>query len=128
MFCGITGPPALCAFPVCGNEISLGGEVDEEVVVACPSEVVLNNATRKDTTDKTCSLSDILDCTRYSSLNKLIVTTGYVMRFVNNLRKRTKNKGNFITDIILTAEEFDEALSMWIKEEQSLIKAQDTLH
>ena len=118
----------MCAFPVCGNEISLGGKVDEEVVVACPSEVVLNNATRKDTTDKTCSLSDILDCTRYSSLNKLIVTTGYLMRFVNNLRKRTKNKGNLITDIVLTAEEFDEALSMWIKEEQSLIKAQGTLH
>ena len=46
------------------------------------------------------------------------------MRFVNNLRKRTKNKGNLITDIVLTAEELEEALSVWIKEEQSLIKAQ----
>ena len=72
--CWVTGPPGLCALPVCGNEISLGGKVDEEVVVACSSEVVLNNATRKDTTDETCSLSDILDCTRYSSLKKLTIS------------------------------------------------------
>ena len=62
--CWFTGPPGLCTLPVCGNEISCGGKVDEEVVVACSSEVVLNNATRKDTTDETCLLSHILDCTR----------------------------------------------------------------
>ncbi|CAB4045566.1 Hypothetical predicted protein, partial [Paramuricea clavata] len=45
-------------------------------------------------------------------------------RFLNNLRKRTKNHGNLITENVLTADEYEQALHMWIKEEQSLIKGQ----
>jgi hypothetical protein len=80
-----------------------GRLVGEEV--SHSSDVLFNNATRNDIPGETCSLSDVIDCTRYSSLNKLIVTTGYVIRFLNNLRKRTKNHGNLITENVLTADD-----------------------
>ncbi|CAB4006307.1 PREDICTED: uncharacterized protein LOC100197852 [Paramuricea clavata] len=104
------------------DQTSLGGKVVEED--SHSSDVLFNNATRNDIPGETCSLSDVIDCTRYSSLNKLVVTTGYVIRFLNNLRKRTKNHGNLITENVLTANEYEQALHMWIKEEQSLIKGQ----
>jgi hypothetical protein len=63
----------------------LGGKVVEEV--SHSSDVLFNNVTRNDIPGETCSLSDVIDCTRYSLLNKLIVTTGYVIRFLKNLRK-----------------------------------------
>ncbi|CAB4030027.1 integrase core domain, partial, partial [Paramuricea clavata] len=129
--CWFTGPSVLLSQPsayrgersdtLC-DQTSLGGKVVEEV--SHSSDVLFNNATRNDISGETCSLSDVIDCTRYSSLNKLVVTTGYVIRFLNNLRKRTKNHGNLITENVLTADEYEQALHMWIKEEQSLIKGQ----
>jgi hypothetical protein len=129
--CWFTGPSVLLSQPsayrgersdtLC-DQTSLGGKVVEEV--SHSSDVLSNNVTRNDIPGETCSLSDVIDCTRYSSLNKLTVTTGYVIRFLNNLRKRTKNHGNLITENVLTADKYEQALHMWIKEEQSLIKGQ----
>jgi aminopeptidase N len=84
----------------------------------------LNNRTQNDTPDNACSLNTVIDCTRYSSLKKLIVTTAYVMRFINNLRKRVKKQSNVITDVYLKVDEYETALSMWIKDEQLVIKRQ----
>jgi hypothetical protein len=73
----------------CGNEIFLVGRVDVEV----PTEVVnFSNTTEKGTPNNSrCSISAVIDCTRYSSLKKMLLTTGYVMRFMNNLKKRVRN-------------------------------------
>ena len=70
------------------------------------------------------SISAVIDCTRYSSLKKLIPTTGYLLRFVNNLKKRVRKQGNQIDDSVLTVDEYNEALLIWIKNEQSLMREQ----
>ena len=107
----------------CGNEIFLVGRVDVEV----PTEVVnFSNTTEKGTPNNSrCSISAVIDCTRYSSLEKMLLTTGYVMRFVNNLKKRVRKvDGDIVNDSVLTVDEYNKALEMWIKEEQILMKEQ----
>jgi hypothetical protein len=52
------------------------------------------------------------------------VTTGYVTRVINNLRKRVKKQSDVITDDVLKVGEYETALSMWIKDEQLVIKRQ----
>ena len=107
----------------CVDKNSLVGKVDVEV----PGEVVnFSNTTEKGTPNNSrCSISAVTDCTRYSSLKKLLLTTGYVMRFVNNLRKRVgKLHGDMVKDSVLTFDEYDEALKIWTKEEHLLMKEQ----
>jgi hypothetical protein len=44
---------------------------------------------------------------------------------VNNLRKRGKKETNLITEDMITVTEYNEALIMWIKDEQFQLKQQD---
>ena len=112
----------------CGSGNSLVGRVDVEI----PAEVVnFSNTTEKGTPNNSrCSINAVIDCTRYSSLKKMILTTGYVMRFVNNLKKRYLKKrfgtldDDIVNDSVLTVDEYNKALEMWIKEEQTLMKEQ----
>ena len=107
----------------CVDKNSSVGRVDVEV----PAEVVnFSDRTEKGTPKNSkCSISAVIDCTRYSSLKKLLLTTGYVMRFVNNLRKRVgKLHGDMVKDSVLTFDEYDEALKIWIKEGHLLMKEQ----
>ena len=107
----------------CVDKNSLVGRVDVEV----PAEVVnFSNTTEKGTPNNSrCSISAVIDCTRYTSLKKFLLTTGYVMRFVNNLRQRVgKLHGDMVKDSVLTFDEYDEALKIWIKEEHLLMKEQ----
>ena len=47
------------------------------------------------------------------------------MRFVNNLRQRVgKQHGDMVNDSVLTVDERNKALIMWIKEEQILVEEQ----
>ena len=88
------------------------------------AEVVnFSNTTTRGTPNNKRSISAVIDCTRYSSLKKLLLTTGYVMLFVNNLRKWVgKQHGDIVNDSVLTIDEYNKALMMWIKEEQILMK------
>ena len=107
----------------CVDKNFLVGRVDVEV----PAEVVnFSDMTEKGTPNNSrCSISAVIDCTRYSSLRKLLLTTGYVMRFMNNLKKRVgKLHGDMVKDSVLTFDEYDEALKIWIKEEHLLMKEQ----
>jgi hypothetical protein len=52
------------------------------------------------------------------------VTTGYVMRFIKNLRKRVNKQSDVITDDVLKVDEYETVLSLWIKDEQLVIKRQ----
>ena len=63
-------------------------------------------------------------CTRYSSLKKLIVVTGYVLRFTNNLLKMLKHQDDLVTDDVITVPEYEHALLRWLKDEQLLLKLQ----
>ena len=115
---------------------SLSGRVDVEVDVEQSTEIPdamatkvvanLNNSGRDNTKDSEMhSLCSVIDCNKFSSLKKLIVTTGYVLRFIKNLRKRITKQENLITDDMLTVAEFNEALQLWIKDEQHLMKKQE---
>ena len=74
---------------------------------------------------QTCSLSSAIQCDRFSSLKKLVMVTGYVLRFINNLKKKVLKKTNLVTEDMLTVNEYNEALLMWIKDEQFRLKQQD---
>jgi phenylalanyl-tRNA synthetase alpha subunit len=50
--------------------------------------------------------------------------SSYVMRLIKNLRKRVKKQSDVITDDVLKVDEYETALSMWIKDEQLVIKRQ----
>lgn len=108
----------------------------EETVDACACENPLvgrtevsnfSNVTHEGTTNQACSINAVIDNNRFSSLKKLIIVTGYVLRFLNNLKKRVKQDkdSNVITDEMLTVDEYDDALRMWIKCEQSQLVQQD---
>ncbi|CAB4007545.1 PREDICTED: uncharacterized protein LOC100197852 [Paramuricea clavata] len=107
----------------CGNENSLVGRVDVEV----PTEVVnFSNTTEKGTPNNSrCSISAVIDCTRYSSLKKLVLVTGYVIRFIKNVRKRVKKQDDLVCEDVLTVSEYNAASHMWVKDEQLLMKEQD---
>ena len=105
-----------------GDEISLFRR--EELEVLCPV-VSMSNSTQKGIHNcKISSLSAVIDCTCYSSLKKLVLTTGHMMHFINNLRKQVKKQDNLVCDDVLTVGEYNEALHMWIRDEQSLMKEQ----
>ena len=84
-----------------------------------------SNQTHKGQDNQKCSLSSVINSDRFSSLKKLIVVTGYVLRFVNNLRKRVKKETHLITEDMITVTEYNEAEIMWIKDEQFQLKQQD---
>ncbi|CAB4031719.1 Hypothetical predicted protein, partial [Paramuricea clavata] len=96
-------------------ENSGGGEISQ----AGMAEVAnFSNQTHKGQDNQKGSLSSVINSDRFSSLKKLILVTGYVLRFVNNLRKRVKRETNLITEDMITVTEYNEALIMWIKDEQ----------
>ncbi|CAB4011094.1 Hypothetical predicted protein, partial [Paramuricea clavata] len=103
-------------------ENSGGGKISQ----AGMAEVAnFSNQTHKGQDNQKCSLSSVINSNRFSSLKKLILVTGYVLRFVNNLRKRVKRETNLITEYMITVTEYNEALIMWIKDEQFQLKQQD---
>ena len=62
-------------------------------------------------------LDEIIDCTRYSKMDKLLCVTAYVLRFVEALKHRIK-KGNPSTNnnnVQLTVKEINKAEQFWIQ-------------
>ena len=66
------------------------------------------------------TFSNIIGIAKYSSLKKVIVIAGYVLRFINNLKSSIKKKGLCKEDI-LQVNENNESLKLWIKCEQRLL-------
>ena len=63
------------------------------------------------------NIHKIIEITRYSSFKKLIVVTCYLLRFIKN----NSNKINKIREQ-KNVDEYNIALKLWIKKEQSLLK------
>ena len=102
-----------------GNTVD---KINAEAVRVVGPTSGFSNTTQEKTSDDTCSLNTVIDCTRFSTLKRLVSVTGYVMRFIGNIRKRLEKRTDIITDEVLTVEEYEEALSRWIAEEQLMIK------
>ena len=60
------------------------------------------------------TIQNVLDITRFSSLNKLILVTVYAIRFVNNLKGTLKNNKNFLLENMLTTEFVDQGTKQGI--------------
>ena len=101
-----------------GNTVD---EINAEGVRVVGPTSCFSNTTQEKTSDDTCSLNTAIDCTRFSTLKRLVSVTGYVMRFIGNIRKRLEKRTDIITDEVLTVEENEKALSRWIAEEQLLM-------
>ena len=58
-------------------------------------------------------------------MKKLIIVTGYLIRFVNNLKGTLKNDNtNVLLENTLTTDEYNNALNLWIKTEQGILQRQ----
>ena len=68
-------------------------------------------------------LNDIIDYNDYSSLRKLIMVTGYVFRFIANIKKKLSNEESDMNES-LSLEEYEDAQVYWIKQEQYRLKQQ----
>ncbi len=74
---------------------------------------------------QSCSLGSAIDCQRFSSLKRLILVTDYVLRFVDNLRKKVQKNMGLVTEDTLTVGKYKDALLMWVKDKQFQLKQQD---
>ena len=90
---------------------SFKGDVDE------PVTMMVTNIDNDD-----IGLTKILDPTGMSSLRKLVIITALVPRFIGNLRKKTARQD--INNDEMDADEYQDALTRWIKEEQRLMQRQ----
>ena len=90
-------------------------DLDEENVVDSCRESSINVSGVENV-----GVGEIIDISRFSSLEKLLRITGYVMRIVRNLKK-VFNKGEGINGKLLL-EEVENANLLWVKYEKTFIK------
>ena len=80
----------------------------------------------KTETEPTTSLAEIIYPENYSNIHHLHNVTGYVLRFVNDLKKKVKNeKGNIMVDENLTVEEISNVERSWLMETQKTFKSDE---
>ena len=88
--CWFSGPSFLLSqhFESGGEDISTDGtngntfdEINAEAVKVVGPTSCFSNTTQEKTSDDVCSLNAVIDCTRFSTLKKLVGVTGYVIRF-----------------------------------------------
>ena len=80
------------------------------------SSVLVNIASGEATSEKRLNLDCIIPLEKFSSLQRLMRVTAYVLRFVSNL-KQSKRKKELIDGEVMQ-EEMDQARELWIKEVQ----------
>ena len=81
--------------------------------------VLANIASGEVTSEKSLNLDCIIPLERFSSLQRLVRVTAYVVRFVSNL-KQSKMKKRLV-DGVIRHEEVDCARELWIKEVQKSV-------
>ena len=108
------------------NKFKEGSDVVFEVAAEYVNNlsIFLNSRTTSDVKVAE-TMHNVIDITRFSSLKKLIIVTGYVIRFVNNLKGTLKNdNANVLLENTLTTDEYKNALNLWIKTEQEILQRQ----
>ena len=100
-----------------------------DVVFEVAAEYIINisNVLNSRTTNVKVAetIHNVIDITRFSSLKKLIIVTGYIIPFVNNLKGTLKNdKANILLENTLTIDEYNNELNLWIKTEQEILQRQ----
>ena len=72
------------------------------------------------TSEKRLNLDCIIPLEKFSSLQRLMRVTAYVLRFVSNLKQSKKKKE--LIDGEVTQGEMDQARELWIKEVQRSVQ------
>ena len=96
------------------NKFKEGSDVVFEVAAEYVNNlsIFLNSQTTSDVKVAE-TMHNMIDITRFSSLKKLIIVTGYVIRFVNNLKGTWKNdNANVLLENKLTIDEYKNALNL----------------
>ena len=99
----------------------------EREIEACAVEHVnfVDLVEHVETCKHTPDFCSVIDVKHYSSLKKLIMVTGYVFRFVNNMRNLIKGKNDEVNlDDTLTLSEYNYAVDKWIKYVQFQLKSE----
>ena len=68
-------------------------------------------------------IGEAIDCTKFSSLDKLLRVIGYVSRFINNIKSRI-DKSEIILNDELSTDEINASRIIWLKCEQSFLVAE----
>ena len=101
-----------------GDEVVMNDfSLSENVVLKIENNMPHEGSTR---------LDNIIDVNRFSSLKKLLIVTGFVLRFARNLLKIVRKNGDLIKEETLTLNEYNEAFDLWIKNEQLYLKGQSS--
>ena len=83
------------------------------------STVLANVVADRLTTERKLNLDCIIPLKGFSSLQRLVRVTAYVLRFVSNLKR--KNEKKELSDEDLKQEEIERARELWIREVQGSV-------
>ncbi|XP_065664738.1 uncharacterized protein LOC136086370 [Hydra vulgaris] len=117
--CWLIGPDFLLNMNEKIKEFTVDNELNVDIMSECKrgGNVVVCNVVL----ESSPGLSSVIDAGRFSSFEKLIITTAYVFRFINNLVK-TMKKLPLNKQVLLTSDEYKYALNEWIKDEQRILR------
>ena len=111
----LTGPTWL------PNPLDLNGQSDDSE--SQPSDAMAELKTTGVTTLIAASTnssqpSQVIDCTRYSSVGKVLRVTAYVLKFIDRLRKTPQQK----IDATIRKDDLDRAETLWLKDVQGVME------
>ena len=92
-------------------------KTETEPPAECLQEI--KSSTLTNLTAIEASAAAIIDCNKYSSLQRLLRVTAYVKRFVHNIRRKERITGPLSTN------EIQEAEILWIKEMQGHLQVDE---
>ena len=107
-------------WPVCSNTSTIDAAATDELVKD-QSSIVHVLPVSSANVDNLVDISKVISCERYSSLNRLVRVTAYVLRFGRNARNRDRNRVPALEGLTgeLTSAEVSAAESLWVKSVQS---------
>ncbi|XP_006824596.1 uncharacterized protein LOC102806229, partial [Saccoglossus kowalevskii] len=95
---------------------------ETETNISRQREIVMDNDYNKEIESQEIGLHTVIDISRYNSIDKLLLVTAYVMRFISCVKKAdTINTG------LITADELKRAEHVWILNVQQQ-EFRDTIH
>ena len=99
-------------------------KVKENPVILSILAEIDNKNSGNDIAKQCVCMSNVIIVTRFSTLEKLLRTTSYVLRFIKNIKARIKGREG-LNEECLAADEMENALNCWIITEQKLIREND---
>ena len=70
----------------------------------------------------TChGIDEVLNCHDYSSFEKLLRVTSYILRFKANILSKLRKKTAILTSAELTTTELEESKKLWLLHDQNVI-------